>query len=98
MGTHNSPAYRDGIADHERRNDLLSQCPAIDLDLCQPGKWGGPYMYLRGWREVPDVPPHSCDRCNGRRDAGNAPDGQSGGYDAADGGYDAADGAVDMWA
>lgn len=90
MGEHNSPAYADGRADHETRNEALSSCPPIDLDTYDPSKWGGPIMYRRGWASVPDAPPHSCDRCANRRPdlapvGPGADDGQSvtyGGYDS----------------
>lgn len=89
MGEHNSPAFRDGRADHQRRNDLLSQCPPVDLDLRDPGKWGGPWMYLRGYDSIEDAAPHCCDRCNGKQGTASPPGGsESGAVDVS--------GAVDI--
>lgn len=83
MGEHNSPAFRDGIADHERRNRLLTQCPPVALDLCDPSKWGGPWMYLRGWESIEDAAPHACDRCNQHlATASTSGSDVSGGYDS----------------
>jgi hypothetical protein len=64
VGEHNSPAFKQGQAHKQAQNEALQQCPPEFIDAYDPSDWNGYHtMYDRGWVSIPDVPAHSCRRC-----------------------------------